>query len=28
MALVDRYEPSEVRRLMQEDLAGEITLAP
>jgi hypothetical protein len=28
MVLVDRYEPSEVRRLMQEDLAGEITLAP
>jgi L-asparaginase len=28
MVLADRYEPGEVRRLMQEDLAGEVTIAP
>jgi L-asparaginase/Glu-tRNA(Gln) amidotransferase subunit D len=28
MVLVDRHEPGEVGRLMQEDLAGELTLGP
>ena len=26
MVLADRYEPDDVRRLMQEDLAGELTV--
>ena len=28
MVLIDRHGPDEVRRLMQEDLAGEITATP
>jgi L-asparaginase len=28
MVLVDRHEPNDVRRLMQEDLAGELTANP